>query len=80
MFAIIDRGRGQLKAAESPGFVTLDIQLKAVPPPHTVLGFVRPLPKGAVLARARHGDRRQSPWSLATRWDMVLGRAVAIEA
>jgi len=79
VFAIIDRGRGQLKAAESPGFVTLDIQLKAVPPPHTVLGFVRPLPKGAVLARARHvtdGNRRgvlphDGIWS--------LGVAVAIE-
>src|SRR5262245_46820787 len=49
--AIIDRGRSQLKAAESSCLIALDVEFKAEPPAHPVLGFARPVAKRAVLPR-----------------------------
>ena len=60
--AIIDRGGGELQAPEPPGFVTLDLEFEAIPPPHASLRFARPVPKGLRLARPRHvadGQRRR---------------------
>ena len=67
-FAISNRGRGQIKAAQPPGFVTLDMQLEAIPPPHPVLRFAGPVAKRPVLAHPRDvadGDALRSS-SIAT--------------
>jgi hypothetical protein len=56
---IVDCGGGQIKAVEVPRFITLDGQLQALPPAHPVLGLARPLAKGSMLARSRHGTDGQ---------------------
>jgi len=51
--AIIDRGRGEIERTKAPRFVTLHVELQALPPAHAILRLARPVAKGAMLSGPR---------------------------
>jgi|GEM_PF-4810907 len=53
-FAIIHGGGGEIKPTQPPGFVTLHVELKAIPPAHAVFGLPRPVAKGPMLPFPRN--------------------------
>ena len=51
--AIIDRGRGEIERTKAPRFVTLHVELQALPPAHAILRLARPVAKSAMLSGPR---------------------------
>lgn len=75
---IIDRGRGQIKPAEPPRLIALDVELEAIPPPHAVLGLARPGAKGSVLTDTSDVTDRNRGGVLQDDGIEALGLAVAV--
>ena len=76
--AIIDRRRGQSKATEPPGILTLHVQLHPLPPAQAVLGLAGPRPERAVLAGPRHVTDRNGRGVLQDNGIRPLGVAIAV--
>jgi len=78
-FTIIDGRGGQIKPAAPSGLITLHVELKAVPPPHAVLGVARPVPRDAMLARPGNVTHSQRCGILQDNRIRPLGLVVAMQ-
>ena len=77
--AVIDRGSSEIERTQAPGFVTLHMQLKAIPPAHAVLGLARPVSKGAVLSAPRDMAHGNGGRVLQDNGIRPLGKAITME-